>query len=79
MPQSNPHIALLQIKSTPLRPGMPSPATLLFNYPIRGAMPPINRPPGGVNNDDEHYVAFVKDKQKRIKTMILPEIMLPFQ
>ena len=28
------HITLLQIKSTPLEPGLPSPATLLFNCPI---------------------------------------------
>ena len=28
------HLALLQIRSTPLEPGLPSPATLLFNHPI---------------------------------------------
>ena len=28
------HVALLQIRVTPLKPGLPSPATLLFNHPI---------------------------------------------
>ena len=28
------HIALLQIRATQLEPGLPSPATLLFNHPI---------------------------------------------
>ena len=43
---SDPHIALMQIRSTPLGQGLPSPATLLFNHPVRG-MPIINRPPTG--------------------------------
>ena len=38
------HIALLQIRSTMLGPGLPSPATLLFNHPIRDIMPVVNRP-----------------------------------
>ena len=28
------HIVLLQIRETLLEPGLPSPATLLFNHPI---------------------------------------------
>ena len=28
------HMALLQIRATPLEPGLPSPAMLLFNHPI---------------------------------------------
>ena len=53
-------MALLQIRSTPLVPGLPSPETLLFNYPITGIMPIINRPLIVVNNDDEHYEALIK-------------------
>ena len=32
--KSDIHKALLQITSTPLRPGLPGPAMLLFNHPI---------------------------------------------
>ena len=46
--KSDPHTALLQIRLTLLWPGLPSPATLLFNHPIRGLMLTINRPPTGV-------------------------------
>ena len=63
--KSDPHIAFLQIRLTPLGTGLPSPATLLFNHPIRGIMPKINRPPIGVNNDDEHYEALVKGQTKK--------------
>ena len=77
--ESDPHIALMQIRSTPLVPGLPNPETLLFICPIRGIMPTINRPPIGVNNDDEHYEALVKKQTKMIRTMILPEIILLFQ
>ena len=55
--KSYPHIALLQIRSTPLGLGLPIPTTLLFNCLIRGTMPTINGPTIGLNNDDEHYEA----------------------
>ena len=54
------HIALLQIRATPLEPGLPSPAMLLFNYPIHGIMPVINRIPINSDNDDDHYEALVR-------------------
>ena len=41
--KSDPHIALLQIRSTPLGPGLPSSATLLFNHPIRDVMSILTR------------------------------------
>ena len=65
--KSDPHMALLQIRSTPLGPGLPSHATLLFNCPIRGIMPIINRPPIGLNNNDKHYEASVKRQMKNYK------------
>ena len=43
----------------PLGQGLPSPAIILFNHPIRGIMPVINRPPVGINNDDEHHKALI--------------------
>ena len=50
------YIALLQIRSSPLEPGLPSPATLLFNCPIRGVMPILNRLLiSPINDDDEHH------------------------
>ena len=54
------HIALLQIRPIPLEPGLQSPATLLFNLPIQGIMPIINRLPiNSDNDDDEHYEALI--------------------
>ena len=74
--KSDPQIALLQIRSTPIGPGLPRPAMLLFNQPIRGIMPIINRPPIGLNYNDDHHEALIKIQTKMIGTMILPEYML---
>ena len=46
------NLALLQIRSTPMRAGLPSPATLLFYRTIRGLLPQMNREPTNINNDD---------------------------
>ena len=62
--KSDPNIALLQIRSTPLGPGLLSPTTLLFNCPIRGIMAIINRPPISLNNDNKHYEALFKRQMK---------------
>ena len=62
--QSDQHIALLKIRSTPLGPGLPSTVTLLFNCSIRGIMSPINIPLICINNDDEHYKELVKRQTK---------------
>ena len=61
---ANPHIALLQIRSTPLGQGLPSPVTLLFNHPTRGIMLKLNRPPINTNNDDDHYKTLVEIQSK---------------
>ena len=37
------HVALLQTGSTPLEPGLPNEATLLFSHPIQGIMKIIDR------------------------------------
>ena len=58
------HITLLQIQTTALGQGLPSPATMLFNCPIRGIMPVINRPPFSTNNDDDHHKVLI-DRQNR--------------
>ena len=72
------HVALLQISAIPLGSGLPWLAMLVFNYPIRGIMPIINRSQVNSDNNDEYHEALSKDKQRRIRTMILSEIMLLF-
>ena len=47
----DPHIALLQKGMTPLGQRLPSPATMLFNHPMRGILPLINRPQVGIYKD----------------------------
>ena len=53
------HIGLLQIRSTPLGQGPPSPATLLFNCLVRGIMPIIDRLPINTDSDDKHHTVLV--------------------
>ena len=48
-------MVLLQIRTMPLGQGLPSPVTLLFNHPVHGIMPVIDRKPANIYNDDEHY------------------------
>ena len=38
-----------------LVPGLPIPATLLFNHPTGGIMPIINRVPISIDKYDEHH------------------------
>ena len=61
------HVALLQIRSTPLGQGLTSPATLLFNCPIRGIMPLLIRPLINTNNNDDHCVTLVERDTKADK------------
>ena len=61
------HITLLEIGSTSLWPGLPSSATLLFNWQIRDIMPRVNRPLIDVNNNDEQYEALVRTQTKNDK------------
>ena len=49
------HLAMLQVRTPPLGQGLPSPATLLFNYPVRGIIPVMDRPP--IDIDEEHHKA----------------------
>ena len=53
--KSDIHTALLQVKASPLEPGLLSPAMLLFHCPIRGITQIVNRLLINSNNDDEHY------------------------
>ena len=73
------HIALLQIRTTPLGQGLPSSAILLPNHLVRGIMPVLDRLPTGTDNDDEHHKALVdrqfkneQDKDTSINLVSLP-------
>ena len=57
-------MALVQIHTTPLEQGLPSPATLLFNHPVHGVMPVIDRKPIGGDNDDEHHSKLIHRQHK---------------
>ena len=52
---SDVHMAVLQIRTTPLGQGLPNPATLLFNHLVRGIMLVMDMQPINVNNNDEHH------------------------
>ena len=54
---------------TPLGPGLLSPATMLFNHPIRGIIPIIRK---GINNDEDHYKAIVNREIKDDKNQDTP-------
>ena len=46
-----------------LGPGLPSPATLLFNCPTRSIMPIVNSILISTDNDDEYHKVLVKNKK----------------
>ena len=45
-------LALLQIQSTPIGAGLPSPAMLLFKRQIKSLLPQMLSEPININNDD---------------------------
>ena len=61
------YITLLQIRSILLEPGLPCPAMLLFNHPVRGIIPIINMLPINSNNNEDHCKALLKRKMKNDK------------
>ena len=73
--RDDPNIAVVQKYMTPLQQGLPSPATMLFNCPIRGIMPIINRPLFGIDNDEKHHVVIIKRQMKDDKNKDIPKNM----
>ena len=63
------HMASLQIHTTPLGPGLPSLAMLLFNHLVHSVMPVINRKPASVDNDDKHHIKLI-NRQSKNDTMM---------
>ena len=58
------NMALLQIHTTPLGQGLPSPATLMFGRPVHGIMPVVDCKPIGQDYDDKHHHKLVDRQQK---------------
>ena len=52
---SDVHMAMLQIGTTLLEQGLPSPAVLLFYHLVRDIMPVMDRQPNNIDNDDKHH------------------------
>ena len=58
------NMALSQICTTPLGQGLPSQATLLFNQPVCGIMPVLDRKLIGGDYDDEHHSRLIDRQHK---------------
>ena len=58
------HMALLQIHTTPHGQGLLCPVTLLFNHPVCGVMPVIDRKSRGGDKVDEHHSKLVHRQHK---------------
>ena len=58
------NMALLQIHTTPLGQGLPSPVTLIFGRPVHSIMPVGDCKPIGQDYDDEHHHKLVDRQQK---------------
>ena len=57
------NMALLQICTTPLGQGLPSPATLMFNRQVHGIMPVLDRKPIVQDCDDDHHKKLIGSKK----------------
>ena len=71
-------MALIQIRTTPLGQGLPSPGMLLFNCPVRGIMPVMDRKPINIDNDDEHHHNLMHMQGKNDETIILPKFFMSY-
>ena len=60
----NINLGLLQMGSKPIGTGLPSPAILLFNRPVRVLLPQICVEPININADDEHCKALKTNQDK---------------
>ena len=63
------NMALLQISTTLLDQGLPSPATLMFNGQVQGIMPLLECKPIGQHCDEDHHNKLV-DRQPKITMML---------
>ena len=61
------NLALLQIQSTSMGPGLPSTAEMLFNRPIQSLLPQITRAPINIDNDNVQFKALESHQGRLIK------------
>ena len=57
------YLALYQICLTPISPGLPGPAALLFYRLLGGLMSKLSRLPIPFDHNDDHYDALIKWQQ----------------
>ena len=74
---TNVNPTLLQIRLTLIDAGLPSPAMLLFNRPIKGLLAQMNREPININNDDNQYEAHKTHQDSVLRTLILSKTTFP--
>ena len=72
------NLALLQIQSTPVGEGLPSPATMLLNRPTQELLPQKNRAPINIENDDAWYEALGAHQNKYNKEWYSKKTFCPF-
>ena len=63
---ANINLALMQIRATPLEPGLHYPAIFLYNHPIMGIRY-INNLTSNADNDDNYYMALAARQQNADK------------
>ena len=70
------HVALLQIRLTPIIMRIPSPDTLLFNRPERSPLPRCSRPLKMCDNDESNHVVSETGSPNERKKELLTQISL---
>ena len=62
------YLALLQIHSTLMGPGLPSPAALMFNIQIRDSNVKTKQISILFNHYDDHYIVLIERQESRDKS-----------
>ena len=71
---ANIYMSLLQIRSTPINPRLPSLTILLFNRLSRGILLRFRSPPTGCDNNDSSHSALINRQPQQAKMLILTKI-----
>ena len=71
------NMALLQIQTTPLGHGLPSPAMLMFKRPVCSVMPVIDHKPLVEDCDDNHHAKIIKRQQKNNNDTVVTFSCIP--
>ena len=70
------YMALLQVRSTPVGPCLPSLAAQLFNKPARDLLPKFSRPPMLFDNDESTAAPIKRQLNVGIDTDIHENILI---